>query len=194
MLGAWLVLVFLPNRKSILGQGWLMRSNVKQNTCSSIKIAWTYKCFLSLFYSCFISISCCLWLWHNVGISQASVVFNLWLSFVLCVLTTENFAFLFTGMFFSLPLSAQCLALSLCSYSCLMARPCQLLYLHPLQAQVYIFQLQSLWVFSDGCVIFMLWFVYRIFKAEFWNKISDNDWLFELSHEGIKNSCMTFSH
>lgn len=42
--------------------------------------------------------------------------------------------------------SAQCLAPSLCSYSCLTVKPCQLLFQHLLQAQVYIFQLQFLWV------------------------------------------------
>lgn len=40
----------------------------------------------------------------------------------------------------------RCLAPSPCSYSCLMVRPCQWQYLPLLPAQVFIFQLQSLWV------------------------------------------------
>lgn len=66
-----------------------------------------------------------------------------------------------SGLF---PLSAQCLVPSLCSYSCLMDRPCQLLYLHLLQAQVYIFPLQSLWVLHPVCSVSAVFRCVRLFS------------------------------
>lgn len=89
---------------------------------------------------------------------------------VVCVYHKIDWYFTWFSFF---PPPAQCLAPSLCSYSCLTARPCQSLYLRLLQAQVYIFQLQSLWVFCWLYVvtklkICLLWLLFLIFWKLNW--------------------------
>lgn len=79
------------------------------------------------------------WMWYFISVIVAT--------FILHIVLDSVFLTLFlTGFLFSPP-SVQSLVPFLCSYSCLTVRPCQSLYLRLLQVQVYIFQLQFLWVF-----------------------------------------------